>query len=1008
MDELERLRLFANALSVQETGWGNKKTVGQNNVYNIKDFSGGGTRAYDRREGSNDNYRNFNTREEADAHLFDLLRRKYPTAYNAKTIEEFTEGLRAGGYATDPNHGKGIINIYNRMVGGKSPQVQVQAQPQQPQFDFTPFNAKYGDKIRMARQNGFDDETIMRTIQQDEQAEKTKIYVNSNIEGLKPQAEKEVAVRLARTGDPIDGVAYLSTLPGFKEEIEYAKSIGKSNQEILQVLVPGSIAGLNAYQKRRGTNVLTDVGDGVIDQLEGYALGARQMLTFDPARERQLLAEEEARRVDPNRIALQGTVGGVVGGMVPDVVASVGGAVLTGGTSLGATVAGRLALAGAGGAATGALNPITSQESRLGNAALGGALSVAGAGAVEGAIKFGPRMSEKVGQVFAKRDVPLDDDVRARALSERFAMDFGVPVSEQGKINEKWISQVGKNLSDEFDNLLDGNDFVMPETARQQLMDPNFRKNFSADILADIDQLLYETVNVKKMVRRQELGPDGSPIMEAGRKVLRDENGFPIREDYLQGKMVDVPETELDFRPKTAYQATPPRVVRQQKIGPDGNVETSPRNVYKRDLDGKVQRGPDFDVVDENNVPIATFRGKPIVDYVNQVPKYENVQRPGGMARQQVRDENGNVVMQPFQVPVRDAEGNKVMKPTLKFLQKSRTATEKKMTPKNEYVEMMVPQQVPRTSVVPLRDAHNLLKNVRSKAFNAGNADFVDAFARDQLVALAKIVDDAFYDGAKVRAIPDGVAFDPAKLKSSLEAINKKYAKYSVLKDVMVSTKNDANELGKINHWEKALSSKRYSERFITGKAPYQDVHDALKINNREVERMAANDKTISDMQNLARTGGFMLASPLVIGGAEVVGRTAKILNKATGNKYKGMDELLGGRAIELPDGTKKVVDLTSLTRAAKEQRDVNYERRAEPWTITGKSKDAGKSVKASAMNLETLANAPFVSPKIRAGKRLDDPTPEQKRKLDTYERVLKKSLKYARTPIISPDGEDE
>ena len=225
----EELKLFLQALSIQETGWTNSKTVGSHNVYNIKDPSGKGTRAYDRREGSNDAYRNFQSREEADQEVIALLRRRYPDALTATTIEEFTDALRRGGYATDANHGAGIRKIYYRLKNGDAP---APAPVQERQsIDFSRYEANYGDKIRKARADGFDDETIMRTIQRDEANLKSTNDVRSKIDAARPRAEIDVAARLARSGQWIDGVAYLATLPGFKEEKNHrnTKTNGKSN-----------------------------------------------------------------------------------------------------------------------------------------------------------------------------------------------------------------------------------------------------------------------------------------------------------------------------------------------------------------------------------------------------------------------------------------------------------------------------------------------------------------------------------------------------------------------------------------------------------------------------------------------------------------------------------------------------------------------------------------------------------------------------------------------------------
>ena len=116
------LPTFFAGLAQLETQ-GGKKTIkggGQdtNNLYNIKDFSKAGTgiRGQDTTEGSNDRYRQFSTLAEGDEALTDLLGRKYPGALTAKTPQEFAAALKAGGYATDPEHAAKLTNIINGIV----------------------------------------------------------------------------------------------------------------------------------------------------------------------------------------------------------------------------------------------------------------------------------------------------------------------------------------------------------------------------------------------------------------------------------------------------------------------------------------------------------------------------------------------------------------------------------------------------------------------------------------------------------------------------------------------------------------------------------------------------------------------------------------------------------------------------------------------------------------------------------------------------------------------------
>lgn len=119
--------LFLEALAQLETAGGKKTIKGpngedSNNLFNIKDFSGGGFRAVDRAEGSNDAYRVYASKEAATEDLVSLLSRKYPKALEATSAEEFAAALKAGGYATDPEYVAKFVGVHNSLstTGGRT------------------------------------------------------------------------------------------------------------------------------------------------------------------------------------------------------------------------------------------------------------------------------------------------------------------------------------------------------------------------------------------------------------------------------------------------------------------------------------------------------------------------------------------------------------------------------------------------------------------------------------------------------------------------------------------------------------------------------------------------------------------------------------------------------------------------------------------------------------------------------------------------------------------------
>lgn len=87
-----------------ETGWGKSVIPGTNNLGNIKDFAGGGVAATDNMNGSRDKYRAYDSPDQFVDDYVSLIQRKYPSAVNAKTPEDFAKALKSGGYAEDPGY----------------------------------------------------------------------------------------------------------------------------------------------------------------------------------------------------------------------------------------------------------------------------------------------------------------------------------------------------------------------------------------------------------------------------------------------------------------------------------------------------------------------------------------------------------------------------------------------------------------------------------------------------------------------------------------------------------------------------------------------------------------------------------------------------------------------------------------------------------------------------------------------------------------------------------------
>ena len=108
-----------------ETGWGKSVIPGTNNLGNIKDFSGGGTKATDNMTGSRDAYRKYDTSDAFGDDYAGLLARKYRAAIGSgQDAGRFFGELRRAGYAEDPGYvqkGVAASGMAARALGAGSP-----------------------------------------------------------------------------------------------------------------------------------------------------------------------------------------------------------------------------------------------------------------------------------------------------------------------------------------------------------------------------------------------------------------------------------------------------------------------------------------------------------------------------------------------------------------------------------------------------------------------------------------------------------------------------------------------------------------------------------------------------------------------------------------------------------------------------------------------------------------------------------------------------------------------
>lgn len=101
-------------IAALETGWG--KRVIDKNLFNIK---GKGAQVQTTEYTGNkpykivDNFRVYDTFSDSVADFIDLVKRKYPRAYeNRHNPSKFFEELQHGGYATDPNYSQKLLKVF--------------------------------------------------------------------------------------------------------------------------------------------------------------------------------------------------------------------------------------------------------------------------------------------------------------------------------------------------------------------------------------------------------------------------------------------------------------------------------------------------------------------------------------------------------------------------------------------------------------------------------------------------------------------------------------------------------------------------------------------------------------------------------------------------------------------------------------------------------------------------------------------------------------------------------
>lgn len=359
-----------------ETGWGKSVVPGTNNLGNIKDFSGGGTRAVDNMTGSNDAYRSYATPSAFGSDFADLISRRYRGAVGAGAdASKFASALKAGGYAEDP--------AYVSKLAGATNLVRKFADMALTSVSGTANAATGGDlaaKVKQAKEAGYSDDEIFQHLNQSQGfSEKLKQARDAGYSDADIRQHFGLgAAPSAAAPSPVQATPAAAPAPAAKDEPGIIATLGATAGK-------GFGNAMLGAQQLAG-KVLQGVGSGDASSAGANPIQrAGNWLVQDATQGARNLEAQAKPYADANPVtAVVGEVAGSVANPLNRVVPLAGAGGLVG-TAL---------RAGAQGAISGALTPATEDgpdfwQNKLVQAAMGGGIgaglpvagrAVAGAG----------------------------------------------------------------------------------------------------------------------------------------------------------------------------------------------------------------------------------------------------------------------------------------------------------------------------------------------------------------------------------------------------------------------------------------------------------------------------------------------------------------------------------------------------------------------------------------------------------------------------------------------------
>lgn len=827
--------------------------------------------------------------------------------------------------------------------------------PAQPQVEISSdVFKKYSQQIQWARTQGFTDQEIMNNIRADEREANQKDAQLAKLVSARQQTFKSVLpalkIEVAKSANAsgkvdlsgvVDKVGALDKDGSLKlkDDIEFFRNQGISDESILLELMPGLRSAITTVNKRADKSFGKNLIDGVVDGGETMLLGLGQ--TFARGVDAvsgsnhspgfRLVAEEEMN--DPERVALRDTWGGGIGQAVPDIAVGVATTPIGGGLS----TAARLGVQGLAGAATNvATTPSTGAADTAIQAATGAVGPVIGEGigravsAVSPTVRAGIDAVKSFAQEVSQKPIAQAPGKAFAPVAESFSINFG-NTDRLGSIAEHERSQiVSQVLKDRF-GLAD--DVVAPsgvlDLGRRAEIVGSIQQAATKkydDILAGqkVDKTLLDTrlPNIDQLL--DDAGIDSSMVEQIQSflktPVVRQKVDTAVRPD---GSTVNVPKTKVislnkQNDPEKELLAIQRQMEAAQKqiAGETDSIRGIQRRVEQLERTKKMLTGADRTLLDETgkSVPkidavvspsaadasrLLAAKNRQISD-MGDITKLNDKQRNYLARLMQEKADLEQVIKYKERYKLDDIDEmikreNEDFARQFDFEFKNGTSRLRELELKKQKVEekLFTRQQAgiqdvmetvyePKTSV-PMKDLNDILNNVEDELYKMSQSQNVDNIrkrAYEKLQAELKLM----FEGSMTK-----------DRKEAFKQADNFYGDFKAFSRVLEKAQDDPLRLGDAKLWEQVVFSSQYKNRALRDKAPLQFIQKPLSAQERRVNLVkdgngrSQEQSALMDAAIIGSMGGGSLGFVLARANRAL---TKRPVNKAISNNSEVLNLL--------------------------------------------------------------------------------------------------------------------